>query len=279
MPHAINSGLSTDRLKRIDRFLQETYVDAGKLPGALTLVARHGEIAHLGAVGNADVERGTPLATDTIFRIYSMTKPLTSVAFMMLVEEGKVALDDPVEVYIPAWKDLGVFVAGIPPQCLTERTKRPMQIVDLLRHTSGLTYGFQSRTNVDAAYRKVGIGEVATKGTLAEFIDHLGRLPLEFSPGEAWNYSVSTDVLGYLVEIISGVPFQYFLKTRILDPLGMIDTDFQVAPDKASRLAACYNRAPDGTLALQDDPTTSPYLVPRPSTPAAAAWFPRPATI
>ena len=262
MSQLTRAALSPTRLARVDRFLQERYVDPGKLPGAVTLVARRGEIAHFAAVGQADVERGTPLSTDTIFRIYSMTKPLTSVAFMMLVEEGKVALDDPVEAYIPAWKDLGVFVAGIPPQCLTERTKRPMQIVDLLRHTSGLTYGFQSRTNVDAAYRKLGIGEVATRGTLAEFIAHLGRLPLEFSPGDAWNYSVSTDVLGYLVEIISGVPFQDFLRTRILEPLGMTDTDFQVAPKNAARFAACYNRAPDGSLALQDDPTNSAYLAP-----------------
>ncbi len=262
MPQATSSGLSPDRLKRIDRFFQETYVDTGKLPGAVTLVARHGEIAHFGAVGMADVERGTPLATDTLFRIYSMTKPITSVAFMMLVEEGRVALDDLVDTFIPAWKTLGVFSAGIPPQCLTERTKRPMQMVDLLRHTSGLTYGFQSRTNVDAAYRKAGIGEVETRGTLADFIDQLSRLPLEFSPGDAWNYSVSTDVLGYLVEIISGMPFADFLRTRIFEPLGMTDTGFHVPPEKASRFAACYNRGPDGALALQDDPTKSSYLAP-----------------
>ena len=262
MPNASPSGLSPDRLKRIDRFLEETYIGPGKLPGAVTLVARHGEIAHCSALGMADVERGAPIATDTIFRIYSMTKAITSVAFMMLVEEGKVALDDPVDAYIPAWKDLGVFVAGVPPQCVTERTKRPMQIVDLLRHTSGLTYGFQSRTNVDAAYRKLGIGEVATRGTLTEFIDHLSRLPLEFSPGDAWNYSVSTDVLGYLIEIISGVPFQDFLRTRLLDPLGMSDTDFHVPAHKASRFAACYTRGASGELALQDDPTTSSYLAP-----------------
>ena len=260
MPKSGISGLSQDRLKRIDRFLKESYIGSGKLPGAVTLVARHGEVAHFSALGSADVARGAPMATDTIFRIYSMTKAITSVAFMMLVEEGKVALDDPVEGYIPAWKGLGVFVAGIPPQCVTERTARPMQIVDLLRHTSGLTYGFQNRTNVDAAYRKLGIGEVTTQGTLKDFIDHLGGLPLEFSPGDAWNYSVSTDVLGYLVEIISGIPFQDFLRTRILDPLGMSDTDFHVPAEKAARLAACYSRSPDGRLALQDDPTTSSYL-------------------
>ena len=262
MPQASTFGLSTERLERIDRFLEDAYIGPGKLPGAVTLVARHGEVAHFSALGQADVERGTPLSTDTIFRIYSMTKPLTSVAFMMLVEEGRIALEDPVEAYIPAWKDLGVFVAGVPPQCLTERTGRPMQIVDLLRHTSGLTYGFQSRTNVDAAYRKAGIGEVETRGTLAEFIDQLGRMPLEFSPGEAWNYSVSTDVLGYLIEVVSGMPFQDFLRTRILGPLGMVDTDFHVSADKVARFAACYNRGADGLLALQDDPTRSPYLAP-----------------
>ena len=253
MPQAATSGLSPDRLKRIDRFLQDTYIDTGKLAGAVTLVAHGGDVAHFSAVGRADVERGTPLATDTIFRIYSMTKAITSVAFMMLVEEGKMALDDPVEAFIPAWKDLGVFVAGIPPQCVTRRTDRPMQMVDLLRHTSGLTYGFQSRTNVDAAYRKAGIGEVETRGTLAEFIGELSKLPLEFSPGEAWNYSVSTDVLGYLVEIISGMPFQDFLQARIFKPLGMVDTDFHVPAEKASRFAACYNRGPDGALALLVD--------------------------
>ena len=144
-----------------------------------------------------------PVKDDTIYRIYSMTKPLTSVAFMMLVEQGLVAIDEPVAKYIPEWKDLGVFVAGTAPAFLTRPPSRPMLIVDLLRHTSGLTYGFQQRSNVDAAYRAEKIGEVEKAGTLQTMIEALAKIPLEFSPGEAWNYSVATDVLGYLVGKIS----------------------------------------------------------------------------
>jgi len=255
-------GLSRARLARIDQFLKDRYVDAGKLPGASVMVSRKGEIAHFGVVGQGDIERGQALKEDSIFRIYSMTKPLTSVALMMLVEEGAVALDDPVEKYIPAWKDLGVFEAGIAPVFMTRRPTRPMQVVDLLRHTSGLTYGFQNRTNVDAAYRKAAFGGVDSKLPLEAMIDELARLPLEFSPGEAWNYSVSTDVVGYLVQVISGMSFPDFLHSRLIDPLKMVDTGFHVPADKAGRFVACYNRGPKGELALQDDPKTSSYLAP-----------------
>ena len=198
--------------------------------------------------GFADLERKAPVKDDTIFRIYSMTKPITSVAFMMLVEEGRVALDEPVHKYIPEWKNLGVFVAGTYPAFLTRPPARPMLIVDLLRHTSGLTYGFQQRSNVDAAYRETKIGEVIKAGTLQTMIDDLAKIPLEFSPGEAWNYSVATDVLGYLIGVISGMPFEQFLKERILDPLGMNDTDFFVPKDKAHRFAACYSADPHGGI-------------------------------
>ncbi len=255
-------GLSRARLARIDQFLKDRYVDAGKLPGAITLVARKGEIAHFGVVGQGDVERGTALKEDSIFRIYSMTKPLTSVAMMMLVEEGAIALEDPVEKFIPAWKDLGVFQAGIAPVFMTTRPARPMQVVDLLRHTSGLTYGFQNRTNVDAAYRKVGFGGVDSKLPLEGMIGELAKLPLEFSPGEAWNYSVSTDVLGYLIQVVSGMSFQEFLHTRLISPLGMVDTGFHVPSDKADRFVASYARGPKGELSLQDDPKKSSYLAP-----------------
>src|SRR4029450_6691115 len=170
-----------------------------------------------------------------------MTKPLTTTAFMMLVEEGRVALDEPVHKYIPSWKNLGVFVAGTHPSFLTRPPTRPMLIVDLLRHTSGLTYGFQQRSNVHHAHRETKIGEVIKAGTLQTMIDDLAKIPLEFSPGEAWNYSVATDVVGYLVGKISGKPFEQFLKERILDPLGMNDTDFFVPKEKAHRFAACYS--------------------------------------
>lgn len=262
-------GLSSARLARVDRFLKEQYVDSGKLAGTLALVSRRGRIVHTSVQGLADKERGKPLAEDTIFRIYSMTKPITSVAFMMLVEEGKVALDDPVHRFIPAWKDIGVYVAGLPGAFQTKRTDAPMRMVDLLRHTSGLTYGFQSRTNVDAAYRSLGIGHstlgagaAQPKGDLDYMIEQLAKVPLEFSPGTAWNYSVSTDVLGYLVGKISGRPFEDFLKERIFAPLDMTDTAFFVPPEKRERFAACYALNAKGVTVLQDDPAKSNFLAP-----------------
>jgi len=262
MPAAKSLGFAADRLARLDGFLQAKYLDSGRMPCAQVLVSRHGELAHQFVGGKRDVERGLNCTPETLFRIYSMTKPVTSIAFMMLVEEGLVALDDPVHRFIPEWKDLGVFQAGGVGGFLTKRPDRPMQMVDLLRHTSGLTYGFQNRTNVDAAYRKLGMGEIGSTMALDEMIATLAEVPLEFSPGEAWNYSVSTDVLGYLVGKISGMPFERFVQTRILDPLGMTDTGFQVPEGQADRFAACYNATPKGGLELQDDPTTSPYLAP-----------------
>lgn len=252
-------GLSSERLKKIDRFIEREYLATGKLHGAQVAVSRRGQLAHFSSLGLMDAERGRPMASDTIFRIYSMSKPITSVAFTLLVEEGLVALDDPVARYIPAWAELGVYDGGFMDTFKTRRPNRPMQIVDLLRHTSGLTYGFQQRGNVDAAYRKLGLGEIETKGTLDGMIEGLAGLPLEFSPGEAWNYSVSTDVLGYLIGVISGMPFERFLQTRLFEPLRMGDTGFHVPADQAGRLAACYALSPKGVV-LQDDPTRSAYL-------------------
>jgi CubicO group peptidase (beta-lactamase class C family) len=256
------AGMSRIALDRLEDHLKRRYVDAGRFPGTQLLVYRRGKIVHSTVQGFADLERQVPVKHDTIFRIYSMTKPITSVAFMMLVEEGRVALDEPVHKYIPEWKNLGVFQAGTFPAFLTKPPSRPMQIVDLLRHTSGLTYGFQQRSNVDAAYRENKIGEVIKAGTLQSMVDDLAKIPLEFSPGEAWNYSVSTDVIGYLVEKISGKPFEQFLKERILDPLGMSDTDFFVPAEKAHRLAACYSADGKGGMTLQDDPAESSFLSP-----------------
>jgi CubicO group peptidase (beta-lactamase class C family) len=258
-PEAV--GLSSHRLARLDAFLERRYIEPGKLKGAIVAVARRGQVAHFSCLGQMDAERSRPMREDVIFRIYSMTKPLTSIAFMMLVEEGLVALDDPVSRYIPEWENLGVFDGGMLQAFRSKPVSRPMQIVDLLRHTSGLTYGFQNRTNVDAAYRKLGIGEVETQGTLDSMIAGLSRVPLEFSPGDAWNYSVSTDVVGYLVGKISGMPFEQFMKRRLIEPLKMVDTDFHVPPAKADRLAACYSLTPKGVV-LQDDPRKSPYLAP-----------------
>jgi CubicO group peptidase (beta-lactamase class C family) len=262
MSRSESAGLSGPRLQHIDRFLQQKYLDTGKLPCALTLVERNGQVAHLSALGRMDVERNRPLQEDTIFRIYSMTKPLTSLALMMLVEEGRVSLDDPVHRHIPQWRDLAVYEGGFIGSFRTRRTSAPMRVIDLMRHTSGLTYGFQQRTNVDAAYRKLHLGEIPTAVSLEQMIEELARIPLEFSPGSAWNYGVSTDVVGYLVGRISGQPFEQFLRSRILDPLGMTDTDFWVPAAKASRFAACYAATPDGRMALQDDPQTSFFLKP-----------------
>jgi CubicO group peptidase (beta-lactamase class C family) len=231
-------GMSKAALDRIDAHLKQRYIDSGRFPGTQLLVYRRGKVAHSSLQGLADVERKVAMRDDTIFRIYSMTKPITSVAFMMLLEEGRVALDEPVHKYIPEWKNLGVFAAGTFPAFLTRPPSRPMQIVDLLRHTSGLTYGFQQRSNVDAAYREKKIGEVIKAGTLQSMIEDLATIPLEFSPGEAWNYSVSTDVIGYLIGKIADQPFEQYLQERIFDPLGMTDTGFHVPADKAHRLAA-----------------------------------------
>jgi CubicO group peptidase (beta-lactamase class C family) len=256
-------GFAPDRLARLDRFIADEYIARRRLPCALTLVARHGEVAHLNVQGLADVERGLPAREDTIFRIYSMTKPITSLALMMLVEEGKIALDDPVHKYIPEWKNLGVFVAGTHRLGFQTRPPaRPMQVIDLFRHTAGLTYGFQLRTNVDEAYRREKIGEIEKAGTLEGMIQALAKLPLEFSPGEAWNYSVATDVLGWLVQVVSGQKFEDFLRDRLFLPLGMVDTGFHVPADQAHRLASCYQPSKDGTIALQDDATKSSFLAP-----------------
>lgn len=252
-------GFSSERLGKLDRFLNSRYVEAGRLPCVQLQIVRRGELVHQTVQGLADRERGIAAREDTVWRIYSMTKPITSLAFMMLVEEGLVALDDPVTRFIPEWKDLAVFSAGVGPY-LTTPVKRPMQMVDLLRHTSGLTYGFQTRTNVDAAYRKLKLAEAAGPLNMDGFVDALAKLPLEFSPGEAWNYSISTDVLGVLVQRISGQPFEQFLQERIFGPLGMTETGFSVREDQRARFAACYQPTPQGGLTLQDDPETSAYL-------------------
>lgn len=242
-------------LEYLDQHIQR-YISAGKIAGALTVVFRNGETAHFSPLGLADRERNVPMAADTIFRIYSMSKPITSVAFMQLYERGLVQLDDPVHRYIPDWKGLRVFNGGNYPNFLTTPTERPMTVRDLLTHQSGLTYGFMERTNIDYAYRKLQVGG---EKTLQEMIEHLGQLPLEFSPGTAWNYSVSTDVVGYLVQVISGQRFDEYLRDHIFEPLGMIDTGFQVRPEQAKRFAANYSADPNG-MKLLDDPQASPYL-------------------
>ena len=260
-------GFSRERLQRIDRFLQERYIGPGRMPCAQLLISRRGELVHQSVLGLRDIERGAALTEDTVFRIYSMTKPVASVALMSLVEEGLIALDDPVAKYIPSWAELGVFQAGAPGGFMTKPPERAMQVVDLLRHTSGLTYSFQYRSNVDAAYRQLKIDTVYGERDLEGMIEALAKLPLEFSPGAAWNYSVSSDVVGYLVQKVAGKPLDVVLQERVFGPLKMVDTGFFVREDQRARFAACYETTPPngsagGRLKLQDDPRTSPYLAP-----------------
>src|SRR3984957_15558791 len=177
-------GFDPGRLERIGAILKSRYVDSGVIPGALTLIWRRGAVAHLSLSGLIDLERGAPMREDAIFRIYSMTKPVTSVALLMLLEQGKIALDDPVHRYIPGFAGLPVFAGGNLGAFVTAPTARPMQVIDLMRHTSGLTYGFLNRTNLDAAYTKLGVGETHTEGGLAAMIAQLEKLRLEFWPGK-----------------------------------------------------------------------------------------------
>ena len=251
-------GMCSSRLARIESFLKTRYIDSGKLPCAQLLVTRGGQTVFQSVLGQATLPGGQgaaqAMADDSIVRIYSMSKPITSVAFMMLVEEGLVALDDPVHRFIPSWRDMGVYVAGgagLPGSAggwQTKPTAAPMRMIDLLRHTAGLTYGFQMRTNVDGAYRKQRLEPFEQTEGLEGFVQALAKVPLEFSPGTAWNYSVATDVLGYLVGKISGLPFEDFLQQRIFGPLGMVDTAFHVPDAKARRFAECYINGADGKL-------------------------------
>ena len=226
-------GFDPKRLERINDVIARDYVETGAIPGALTMVWRDDELVWRGMAGSMDLGRQTPMREDAIFRIYSMTKPVTAVALLMLLEEGQIGLDDPVSRFIPGFANLGVYAGGTLGAFLSTPHTRPMKVVDLLRHTSGLTYGFINRTNLDAAYRKLHIGEANSEGGLGGMIADLEKLPLEFVPGEMWNYSVGLDVAGWLVEKISGQRFSDFLRTRILDPLRMQDTDFLVPLDKA----------------------------------------------
>jgi len=252
-------GLSSLRLARIGEHWQR-YIEAGQLAGTLTLIARRGKVAYCEAQGHLETERRRAVAPDSVWRIYSMTKPITSVGLMMLYEQGRFQLDDPVAKFIPSWSDLGVYVTGNHPLFVTTAPARPMTIRDLFSHTSGLTYGFMERSNVDAAYRKLAIGDRTRAGyTVADMVAELAKLPLEFSPGTRWNYSVATDVLGHLIEVISGQRLDAYLAEHVFGPLGMRDTGFTIRDDQVPRFAANYELQADGRVKLIDDPTKSMY--------------------
>ena len=238
-------GFDGERLAAIDTFLKERYLDSGEFPHTQLLVSRDGEIVHFSSQGKAREGGATTIDEGSMFRIASMTKPITSVAFMMLVEECKVALDTPVHHVLPEFKKLGVYAgggAGVP--FMTRPTDEPMRMVDLLRHTSGLTYGFQNRSNIDAAHRELKLENWHGNLDLDGFVAELGKLPLEFSPGTSWNYSVSTDVLGAVVQRVSGMSLPEFFEQRIFKPLGMNDTGFTVPSEKLDRLVDCYTLVP-----------------------------------
>ena len=256
-----NVGLSAGRLRAIaDHF--NRYVDEGKIPGYLVLIARRGKAAYLHRYGLRDVEAGLPVEEDTIFRIYSMTKPITSVGVMMLYERGLLQLDDPASEFIPGFKELEVFESGDVESYLTMPAEREMTIRDLLTHTSGLTYDHLNAHPVDAMYRERKLtGSNSCEMSLTALVGHLSELPLLFSPGTRWNYSVATDVLGYVIEVISGQSLDRFFAEEILEPLGMADTGFSVSPDQVDNFAAGYERERDG-FRLTDRPSESNYLSP-----------------
>ncbi len=255
-------GLCSKRLTRIGDWMQR-WIDSGRLPGMVSLVARHGKVAWFEARGKRDVDAGLPMERDTVFRIYSMTKPLTSVAAMMLYEQGHFQLDDPIARYLPMFKHLQVFSGGNAERYDTVPAEGPITFKQLFTHTSGLTYGFLEATPVDALYRAQGVDFQTANGTLQDLMAPLAALPLLCQPGREWNYSVSTDVLGTLVEVISGLPFDRFLREQVLQPLGMVDTDFYVKPANHARFAANYTRSREGGLKQIDGARDSRYLQPR----------------
>lgn len=258
------AGFSPERLNRIGEHLTKNYIETGKIAGCQVMVGRYGTPAYYQTFGLADVERSTPMADDTIFRIYSMSKPITSIALMSLYERGMFQLNDPVTRVIPEWKHQEVWVSGEGDAMETRRPERPMTFRHLLSHTGGLTYGgglpgVKSAHPVDDAYQRAGVRRGRDE-TLDMFIKKMADVPLRYDPGERWMYSLSTDVCGAIVERLSGQPFDVFLQENIFDPLGMEDTSFWVTPEKASRLAANYQRGFDKKLTLIDDPQTSTYL-------------------
>ena len=244
-------GLSGDRLQRITPWMAD-YVASGKLPGCLTAVMRRGKLAYLAHTGMADPDIGRPVDENTVFRIYSMTKPIVSAAIMTFFEEGRFQLDDPVARFLPEFADTPVWVDGDGSDMRTEPPAEPMKIWHLLTHTAGLVYGARNDTPVGALCRANGIDfSRRNGGDLAETVRRLAEIPLRWQPGTRWEYSVATDVLGRLVEVLAGQPLDEVLQARIFDPLGMSDTGFQVRTEQLTRFAALYT-AKEGGIVRND---------------------------
>ncbi len=258
-----SAGFSSQRLARIQPVMQR-YVDEKKLAGILSLIARAGKIVYREEVGWADIEAAKPMREDTIFRIYSMTKPITTTAALMLYEQGRFRLTDPISKYFPAFKDMKVldYTAGTGGRLAP--ANRPITIRDLMTHTAGLSYGFEDGVYIDELVRTKVWATMDAKPdvTLEEMVGLISKLPLAHQPGTLFRYSLATDVVGYLVQVISGQPFEDYLKQHIFDPLGMVDTAFYVPPEKAGRFSSVYG--PDEANGLKVvDPMNNPrYLKP-----------------
>ncbi|MGC0328524.1 CubicO group peptidase (beta-lactamase class C family) [Streptomyces sp. SAI-170] len=243
------AGLDAEALGRLDRHFAHE-VDEGRLPGFLVAVARGGKVAHLTTYGKRDIAAGLPVEADTLWRIYSMTKPVTAVAALMLVEEGRLSLDDPVARHLPAFADPRVYVDGSGPEVRTRPAAGPIRVRHLMTHTAGLTFGFYHTHPVDALYREAGLESSVPPGKdLAETIEVYGSLPLQFEPGTQWNYSVASNVLGRIIEMVSGQSLDEFSAERIFRPLGMTDAGFQVTDEQAPRLAELYGEQEGGGIA------------------------------
>jgi CubicO group peptidase (beta-lactamase class C family) len=248
------AGMDAGRLAQVDEHLRRRYVEAGKIAGCQVGVVRHGQLAHFSSIGMADLARGVAVGDDTIWRIYSMTKPLTGVALMTLYERGLFQLTDPVSRFIPEFADLKVTATGDDGTPRLVEPERPLNVRDVMMHMSG--FGYEMWLNAPSA----GRGSLPKiELDLQAFCAKLATYPLKFHPGRHWLYSVSTDVCGRLVEVLSGQRFDNYLDAAIFKPLGMADTGFFVPDDKVSRFAACYRRNRGKELVLQDDPEASPY--------------------
>jgi CubicO group peptidase (beta-lactamase class C family) len=244
---------------RLDAPMQR-YIDAGRLPGIITAVLQEGKLVDFRIYGYMDLETREPLIPDAIFRLYSNTKIISSVAALMLLEEGRFSLDDPLHAYLPALRDVRVFAGQDKGIVRTETCASPMTIRQLMSHSAGFVYGWDPSHPVDQAYVRLNVSD--SDSTLEQMVAKLGEIPLAYQPGTQWRYSVSTDVLGRLVEVVSGERFDSFLKQRLFGPLGMVDTDFDVAPEKQDRFTTNYRPTADG-IEKADDPHTGQYSRPK----------------
>ncbi|MDG1117833.1 MAG: serine hydrolase [Flavimaricola sp.] len=258
MQSDMNNGFDPARLDRIRSWMQD-HVSAGRLAGLAVQIARRGEVVFSGQVGNRDAEAGTPVTPDTIWRIYSMTKPVTSLAALMLYEEGAFQLDQPVSDFLPEFANARVWQGDGHPLTATEPPHRAITIHDLMTHQAGLVYGDACGNELERALAASGLGLERGFATMAEAVEALARFPLGFQPGSRWFYGLSTDVLGRMIEVLSGKSLGDFLHQRIFAPLGMIDTGFAVSKDKVGRLATLYDHAPEGFVRAADQDS---YIAP-----------------